>query len=919
MLPTADDGVGVRGNTRNTTSESKPLVSDFDHVPLVGRDRIVDRIAEAVGPGARGVLLAGDPGTGKTALLEHLRRTLSHELYLVQVRGSSIGARTANGALRFLLDAAEGDEPKHPVFVFQKLSQLLHSRSQGRPVILLVDNAHLLDAQAAAVIGLLARSGQARLVAACNGISTLSGDLVGLWKDGLLDLQEIGPFTPADAEAWIAAALNANVSQLAVRALWDHSGGNPLILRTLVAEQIRAGTLLNRDGTFVLAAAVVLDGQPLSDVVRARLSRLSVGERNVLELLALSGGLSPEMLRGVAAPGDVDSLLERGLADRMPTRALIRVKNPVVAEVVRREVPPGRSMQLQRLLDNSLDLSAAAPVRIRAYASWKLNSGLALEPELALRAAEAANRSGDGESALQFLRALTDRRLNHRAVLGEAFALLQLNRPAEADEVLDAFSRGPLKLLPVTSMAEFLLERASLACTQKDAPAEADTHLQELCSRLGRSELLQSVAPEILCSLKDRLTLAVATVCSYQGRYTESIPALTSLYVNGRGASEELRLRAGGLLSEALAMIGRQDDAVRVAEEVTEKMSVAEVPERLHAELRQRFMVVYLTAGMWSSCAEVMSYSPRLRTTPGLWLHELDVLGSGLMPSYEGRADHALQVLHPAIVQLRCLGQDAALGVALAAAAYAHAVQGSLTASRECLQELKILPLRNAWTFRGPVEYFATLAVAVAAPGPESMAGLLRHADQEHLDGRVSYELFYLNAAVRLGELAAAPRLLAVARRCQGAFAEASRILATGIMAENPELLLAAGELAKDFGNERFCRDAALAAHDVAVRTTNRTAARRALNVAAESERKLNAESPNLTAAGRLDCLTVREREIVRMVAGGASNREIAQQLHVSVRTVEGHLYQTYMKLQISGRDSLYQVHQEAARAGAGG
>ena len=913
-----DESVIERWGAGNTTLPGKCPAIDLDRIPLVGRDHIAAGVRESLAPGNCGVVLAGEPGTGKTVLLEHVGGTLDQDMYPVPIRGSSIGARTEYGALRFLLDATEGDEQEHPVFVFHKLAGLLHSRSRGRTVVLLIDNAHLLDELAAVVIGLLVRSGQAKAVIACTGIAALAADLAGLWKDGLLRIQDIEPFSPAETEAWTAAALGACVSQLAVKALWDKSAGNPAILKTLLTEHVRSGSLLDKDGTYVLVEPVVPEGKPLSDVVAARLSRLSTTERTLLELLALSGGLTPDNLRGIAAPGDMASLMERGLAHYAPEGAAICIKNPLVAEVIRREVPPGRSMHLQTLLDNSLGPLAHAATRPQGYASWKLASGSVLEPGLALRAAEEANCSGDGHSALRFLAHCPDKRINPRAVLAEAAALLQLKRQAEAEDLLEAFSIKHLDLLPLVAAAEFLLARASLACTRQDAPAEALAYLQDLGARLDAAQS-PSVEPETMRTLKDRLALAEATVSSYQGRYAPSIPALTNLYVRARGATEELRLRAGGLLSEALAMIGRQDDAVRVAEEVIERMKVSGLTESLCPDLRKRFMIVYLTAGQWTRCMEVLAFTPCPGARNGLRLHGLDVLGTGLMHAYAGRPQQALEALQPAIAQLRSLQSQAALGVALAAAAYAQALQGDLQGSRNCLRELKTLPQRNAWVYRGPSDYFSSLADALAGPGPDAAAKLLQRADVEQREGRPSQELFFLCAAVQLGELTAAPRLLAVARRCQGSFAESCSLLATGLMAENPELLLAAGERARGFGNERFCRDAALAANEVATRTTNRTAARRALHMAAESERKMNGQSPHKAAIARLDCLTSRERDIVERVAAGASNRDIAQQLHISVRTVEGHLYQSYTKLQITGRDLLHQVHQDAARAGAAG
>jgi RNA polymerase sigma factor (sigma-70 family) len=48
--------------------------------------------------------------------------------------------------------------------------------------------------------------------------------------------------------------------------------------------------------------------------------------------------------------------------------------------------------------------------------------------------------------------------------------------------------------------------------------------------------------------------------------------------------------------------------------------------------------------------------------------------------------------------------------------------------------------------------------------------------------------------------------------------------------------------------------------------------------------------------------LSAREREVMRLVAEGLSNEEIAERLVLSVRTVERHLSNVYVKLRVSGK-----------------
>ncbi len=77
-----------------------------------------------------------------------------------------------------------------------------------------------------------------------------------------------------------------------------------------------------------------------------------------------------------------------------------------------------------------------------------------------------------------------------------------------------------------------------------------------------------------------------------------------------------------------------------------------------------------------------------------------------------------------------------------------------------------------------------------------------------------------------------------------------------------------------------------------------RTARTRAVALA---RRCGNAHTP-ATAGLVLGELTARQRQIVALAAAGLSNRQIAERLTLSVRTVGNHLYGAYTRLGASGR-----------------
>jgi DNA-binding CsgD family transcriptional regulator len=156
-----------------------------------------------------------------------------------------------------------------------------------------------------------------------------------------------------------------------------------------------------------------------------------------------------------------------------------------------------------------------------------------------------------------------------------------------------------------------------------------------------------------------------------------------------------------------------------------------------------------------------------------------------------------------------------------------------------------------------------------------------------------------------------APRALGVASRAAG-------VVAGG---ERGELLLREAIAAFESGDARLERARALADLGAMLRRRNRrTEARELLREAldaahragarslverAETELRATGARPRRVVLTGLDSLTASERRIAELASEGLTNREIAQTLFVTARTVEGHLTSIFRKLQLDSRNEL--------------
>jgi DNA-binding NarL/FixJ family response regulator len=195
-----------------------------------------------------------------------------------------------------------------------------------------------------------------------------------------------------------------------------------------------------------------------------------------------------------------------------------------------------------------------------------------------------------------------------------------------------------------------------------------------------------------------------------------------------------------------------------------------------------------------------------------------------------------------------------------------------------------------------------------AAKGLERRALELARAaaDAAHQSGQYAVEAEALHHAARFGDPTVAERLAALAEHVDARLVTLQARHAAAVAAADGPALDAVSAEFEDAGVLLSAADSAAQAaprHDHAgQRRRSMESAARALRLATQCG---GAATPAIRYAARPLPVTSREREIATLIAAGLSNREIAEQLTLSVRTVEGHVYRSCFKLNVADRDEL--------------
>jgi DNA-binding NarL/FixJ family response regulator len=172
--------------------------------------------------------------------------------------------------------------------------------------------------------------------------------------------------------------------------------------------------------------------------------------------------------------------------------------------------------------------------------------------------------------------------------------------------------------------------------------------------------------------------------------------------------------------------------------------------------------------------------------------------------------------------------------------------------------------------------------------------------------GQRAVEMFALHDAARFGDLTSLQRLVGVAQNIGGRLAGVYAAYAAALLESDASELYSTAERFEELGALLSAADAMAQAAALFRTAEDR---RQAQDAAAAADRLAEAcggvQTPALEMASQPLPLSPREREIANFVAQGLSNRDIADRLVVSTRTVEGHIYRACIKLDVTDREGL--------------
>jgi len=906
---------------------------------LVGRGRelgLIDSFLDRAAAEGGALLFTGDPGVGKTMLLDAPAAAAEAAgSRVLRVAGTEFGGEANfsglgdllrpvlaerrqlsdlnQRALTVTLGLASGSAPDWLILANAVLALLRHIAA-ARPVLLVLDDLPWLDRPSAMVLGLVAR----RLTGTRIGfLGAARPEEEAFFERGTLPGYEVRPLDRVAAEDLIRARFPELASQVRQRLLAE-AQGNPLALVELPA----ALSAPQRAGLAALPAVLPLHGR-LQALFASRVTSLPDPARRLLLLAALDGSGELRVLSatGKGWPGDLAAAEQAGLVRVDDGAGRLVFRHPLIRSAAVELASASDRSQAHRVLAGQL---ADEPER-RAWHLGEAAEGP--DAQIASLLEEAARRilrRGDAVGAVSALlraaelspaRADRSRRLAQAAYVG---ASVTMEVGTVSPLLGDARQAGPepgISLLAAATAAFMLLNgdgdviTAHRLLTQaiedqtgsKDPGWTSDAGLFEAISTLF-----------IVCVFGGQADLW-APFHAAISRFAADLPA--DLYLLSQTHADPVRT--------AVAVLPQVDAAVASLRGETDHLRILTISSTAHFTDRQ----AGCREALWRVVREVRQGSAVTPLITALEHLSIDAWMAGRWDQAQELADECLELClaHGYLLQTWTVRYRQAL---IAAARGAYDTADTLTASMMGWAAPRRI---------GQADFAAHHVGSVAALGRCDFEDAYRHAAAISpagvLASHAAYALWVLldlvEAAVRTGRGAEA-----------AAHEEAMRTAGIEVISARLALVTAAAAaLVAPHDQVRARFEAALATpgadqwpFDLArvqllygewLRRTRSTAdARLYLGAALDTFRRLGAQPWQVRAGHELRATGLAARaadpgsagaqllapldyEIARLAAAGLTNKQIGERLFISHRTVAAHLYQIFPRLGITSRAGL--------------
>lgn len=855
---------------------------------LAGREEELATIRRSLGgPGTHhGVVIVGSAGVGKTRLA---REALSHAAASGHRTSWFVGTESARAIPLGAFTGSISQSMCDPLPDVRRVIDSFVAQQRMGKVVIGIDDAHLLDPLSAHVVHQLAQTQGVRLVVTARSGGPEPDAVTALWKDSLLDRIDLEPLSAAAAAALIESAVGGPVDSRSTRRFWKLTGGNALYLLQLVKDQIAAGRMHQSAGVWMWDGDVAVS-QSITDMVGRRLGELEPGLALVLDTLSQCEPLSVDVLADLVDQADLEAAEQMHLVtvERAGRDLVATLAHPLYGEL--RRATAGEMHlskirgKLARRLASEPDGDMRATVRRALLA---LQSDLPPDPELYLTAARCAAVLLDPDAADRFAAAAAECGAPEAAPM-RAMTLVLLSRGDEAETVLREISADGR-----ADSHHWATVRAANLAWMLSRPLDAQAVLEKL-----------STTDESDAQRMERLAVE-ACVEAVLG-HCVSAEEKARAALDFAGLPDLHAMMASIALTMALGALGKVDDIDAVAEE-----AIAQALNSFESSpMRFWFGAVHARAcRLTGRNEEIMTMAARLdesaRDIPGLVYANLAYL---LGHAELVRADLAAAVKHLHEAYAGAETHEVTTGLRVASCfslAEAHAKLGHTEAAQEALARAgQWVP--DDYVFMHTAKALATGWTLAAGGALADAVDVVREAGRDAAErAQPTHELACLQAAAQWGDTAGAARARELADTLKLPLAETVARHIEALAADDGAQLLAVAEGYRAIGDRATATDATAQA---AVAFGRHGQGKRSAYAAAVAQERADECGGLCTPALRNPAgqpLTGRQREIVELVVAGLSNKQIAERLVMSVRSVEGHLYRASQRVGASSREQL--------------